>query len=91
MDDTNDTKIIKTQNLHNVFADLFTQTHPNIVWTICSSPLYPRTLKADKAYYTLIDYTNEFLSSIEAGLLSMYNINTINEKANKSLSALIAF
>ena len=91
MGDTNDTEMVETQNPCDVFADLFIQTHPNIVWIICSSPPYPRTFEADKAYCTLINCTNEFLSSIEAGLLSIYNTNTTNEKANESLSALIAF
>ena len=89
MDNTSDTKMTKTQNPHNIFADLFTQTHPNIIWTICCSPLYPKTFEANKAYFTLINYTNEFLSNIKAGLQCLYNTNTINKKATKSLNTLV--
>ena len=68
MGNTSDTKMAKTQNPHNIFADLFTQTHPNIVWTIYYFLLYPKTFKANKTHLTLINYTNKFLSNIEAGL-----------------------
>jgi len=91
MGDINDAEMAETQNPREVFVDFFTQTHPNIAWTIYRSPLYPKTFKADKAYYTLVDHTNEFLSNIEAGLQFMYNTNTANEKANESLNTLIAF
>jgi len=81
----------ETQNPREVFIDFFTQTHPNIAWIIRRSLLYPKTFKADKAYYTLVNHTNEFLSNIKVGLQFMYDINTANEKANKSLNALITF
>jgi len=68
MGDTSDTKIAETQNPRDVFADLFTQIYPNIAWTIRRSLPYPKTFEADKAHLTLINYTNKFLSNIEAGL-----------------------
>ena len=58
----------KTQNPRNVFADLFTQTYPNIAWTIRYSLPYPKTFKPSKAYLTLTNYTNKFLNNIKAGL-----------------------
>ena len=91
MGDINNAKMAETQNPREVFTDFFIQTHPNIAWTIRRSLLYPKTFKADKAYYTLINYTNEFLSNIKAGLQFMYNTNTANKKANKSLNTLITF
>ena len=91
MGDINDAEIAKTQNPREVFVDFFIQTYPNIAQTIYRSLLYPKTFKADKIYYTLINYTNEFLSNIKAGLQFIYNTNTANKKANKSLNALIAF
>ena len=90
MGDINNTKMAKIQNPCKVFIDFFIQIYPNIIQTICRSLLYPKTFKANKVYYTLVDYTNEFLSNIEVGLQFMYNINTVKEKANKSLNALIA-
>jgi hypothetical protein len=90
MGDTNNAEMAETQNPRDVFADLFTETYPNIAWTIRRSPPYPKTFEPSKAYLTLIDYTNEFLNNIEAGLQCMYNTNTANEKANENLSALIA-
>ena len=80
----------ETQNPREVFVDFFIQTHPNIAQTICRSLLYPKSFKADKAYYTLINYTNKFLSNIEAGLQFIYDTNTANKKANESLNTLIA-
>jgi hypothetical protein len=80
----------KTQNPCEVFVDFFIQTYFNIIWTIYCSLLYPKTFKADKVYYTLINYTNEFLSNIKVGLQFIYNTNTANKKANKSFNALIA-
>ena len=91
MGDINNTKIAKTQNPHEVFVDFFIQTHPNIIWTIYRSLLYPKTFKANKVYYTLINYTNKFFNNIKAGLQFIYNTNTANKKANESLNTLIAF
>ena len=91
MGDISNTKMAETQNLCNVFVDLFTQTHSNIAQTICCSPLYPKTFEANKAHLILINYTNEFLSNIEVGLQCLYDINTVNKKATKSLNTLIAF
>ena len=79
----------ETQNPRDVFADLFTQTYPNIAWIIRRSLLYPKTFKPSKAYFTLANYTNEFLNNIKVGLQCIYNTNTANKKANKNLSALI--
>jgi hypothetical protein len=52
--------------------------------------VYGETFKADKVYYTLINYTNEFLSNIKVGLQFIYNTNTANKKTNKSLNIFIA-
>ena len=91
MGNTSDTKMAETQNPCDIFADLFTQTHPNITWIICCSLLYPKTFKANKAHFIFINYTNEFLSNIKVGLQCLYDTNTANKKATESLNTLIAF
>ena len=91
MGDIINAEMVETQNLCDVFVDLFTQTYPNIAQIICYFLPYPKTFEADKAYLIFINYTNEFLSNIETGLQSLYNTNTVNKKANKNLNAFIAF
>ena len=64
------------ENPRDIFADLFSKSHPNIAWVIRRAPAYNKTFEAEKAYTALIDYINDFFGNIEIGLELLSNTNT---------------